>query len=97
MKKKYSFRTLMSYKPKDDEYCHYSGLPSVKAYENKKSKITVMKESILKWYPIIIAFTCLLYSVGLGLFGNTAEAMYSAHWPGTILLFSIAINQIKRS
>jgi hypothetical protein len=22
--------------------------------------------------------------------------MYSAHWPGTILLFSIAINQIKK-
>ena len=134
MKKKYSFKTLISYKPKDDEYCHYSGLPSVKAYdskrnikskmikkewfwvsrqnedhchysglpspmayESKKSKITVMKKSILKWYPIIIAFTCLLYSVGLGLYGNTAEAMYSAHWPGTILLFSIAINQIKRS
>ena len=96
MKKKYSFRTLMSYKPKNDEYCHYSGLPSVKAYESKKSKITVMKESILKWYPIIIAFICLLYSVALGLYGNTAEAMYSAHWPGTILLFSIAINQIKR-
>ena len=97
MKKKYSFKTLISYKPKDDEYCHYSGLPSVKAYESKKNKISVMKESILKWYPIIIAFTCLLYSVGLGLYGNTAEAMYSAHWPGTILLFSIAINQIKRS
>lgn len=97
MKKKYSFRTLMSYKPKNDEYCHYSGLPSVKAYESKKNKITVMKESILKWYPIIIAFICLLYSVGLGLYGNTTEAMYSAHWPGTILLFSIAINQIKRS
>ena len=96
MKKKYSFRTLMSYKPKNDEYCHYSGLPSVKAYESKKNKITVMKESILKWYPIIIAFICLLYSVGLGLYGNTTEAMYSAHWPGTILLFSIAINQIKR-
>ena len=96
MKKKYSFKTLISYKPKDDEYCHYSGLPSVKAYENKKNKITVMKESILKWYPIIIAFICLLYSVALGLYGNTAEAMYSAHWPGTILLFSIAINQIKR-
>jgi hypothetical protein len=97
MKKKYSFKTLISYKPKDDEYCHYSGLPSVKAYESKKNKITVMKESILKWYPVMIAFTCLLYSVGLGLYGNTAEAMYSAHWPGTILLFSIAINQIKRS
>ena len=97
MKKKYSFKTLISYKPKDDEYCHYSGLPSVKAYESKKNKITVMKESILKWYPVMIAFPCLLYSVGLGLYGNTAEAMYSAHWPGTILLFSIAINQIKRS
>ena len=97
MKKKYSFKTLISYKPKDDEYCHYSGLPSVKAYESKKSKITVMKKSILKWYPIGIAFICMLYSVGLGLYGNTAEAMYSAHWPGTILLFSIAINQIKRS
>jgi hypothetical protein len=96
MKKKYSFKTLISYKPKDDEYCHYSGLPSVKAYESKKNKITVMKKSILKWYPIIIAFICLLYSVALGLYGNTAEAMYSAHWPGTILLFSIAINQIKR-
>ena len=23
---------------KDDEYCHYSGLPSPMAYENKKSK-----------------------------------------------------------
>ena len=88
MKKKYSFKTLISYKPKDDEYCHYSGLPSVKAYESKKSKITVMKKSILKWYPIIIAFTCLLYSVGLGLYGNTAEAMYSAHWPGTCLLYT---------
>ena len=96
MKKKYSFKILESYKPKDDEYCNYSGLPSVKAYENKKSKITIMKKSILKWYPIGIAFICLLYSVGLGLYGNTAEAMYSAHWPGTILLFSIAINQIKR-
>ena len=53
-------------------------------------------EQTLKWYPVGIAFICLLYSVGLGLYGNTAEAMYSAHWSGTILLFSIAINQIKR-
>ena len=97
VKKKYSFKILESYKPNDDEYCHYSGLPSVKAYENKQNKITIMKKSILKWYPIGIAFICLLYSVGLGLYGNTTEAMYSAHWPGTILLFSIAINQIKRS
>jgi len=59
--------------------------------------IDKMKKQVLKWYPIGIAFICLLYSVGLGLYGNTDEAMYSAHWPGTILLFSIAINQINRS
>ena len=86
---------MSTYRKKD--HCHYSGLPSPRAYEKKKSKITIMKETIFKWYPVIIAFMCLLYSVGLGLFGNTAEAMYSAHWPGTILLFAIAINQIYKS
>ena len=55
-----------------------------------------MKDFILKWYPIIVAFACMLYSIGLGLTGMTDEAQYSAHWPGTILLFSIAINQINR-
>lgn len=52
-----------------------------------------VKKLFLKWYPIILAFLCLLYSVGLGLFGMTEEAQYSAHWPGTILLFAIAIRQ----
>ena len=52
-----------------------------------------MKEFILKYYPIIIAFICMLYSIGLGLFGYTEEAQYSAHWAGTILLFAIAIRQ----
>mgnify|MGYP004009552543 CR=1 FL=1 len=63
-------------------------------------KKVVMKEKIknilLDWNAVIIAFICLLYSVALGLSGNTEEAQYSAHWPGTILLFSIAINQIIR-
>lgn len=45
------------------------------------------------WYPIIIAFAALLYSVGMGMNGYTEEAQYSAHWPGTILLFAIAIRQ----
>lgn len=48
---------------------------------------------IQNWYPIIIAFIAMLYSIGLGLFGNIEEAQYSAHWPGTILLFAIAIRQ----
>ena len=87
---------MSAYKRHNKKHCHYSGLPSPMAYENKKSKVTIMKESVLKWYPIIIAFICLLYSVALGLVGNSAEAIYSAHWPGTILLFSIAINQIKK-
>ncbi len=45
------------------------------------------------YYPIILAFICLIYSVALGLFGLTEEAQYSAHWPATILLFAIAIRQ----
>jgi len=52
-----------------------------------------MKNVIIKYYPIIIAFTAMLYSIGLGLVGSTAEAAYTAHWPGTILLFAIAIRQ----
>jgi len=35
----------------------------------------------------------MLYSISLALFGNYDEALYSAHWPGTILLFAIAIRQ----
>ena len=60
-----------------------------------------MKEKVLgmiaKWYPIALAFICLLYSVGLGAFGLVEEAQYSAHWPGTILIFAIAIRQRRRS
>jgi hypothetical protein len=56
-----------------------------------------MKKIILKWYPVILAFLCLLYSVGLGIMGMTDEAQYSAHWPGTILLFAIAIRQRRTS
>ena len=56
-----------------------------------------MKKIIEVYYPIILAFLCLLYSVGLGLSGNTEEAQYTAHWPGTILLFAIAIRQRRRA
>ena len=63
-------------------------------------KKVVMKEKIrnflLDWNAVIIAFILMMYSVILGLSGNIAEAQYSAHWPGTILLFSLAINQIIR-
>ena len=55
-----------------------------------------MKKTLEVYYPIILAFICLVYSVSLGLLGNTAEAQYTAHWPGTILLFAIAIRQRRR-
>tara|TARA_B100000945_G_scaffold315043_1_gene313581 strand:+ start:716 stop:901 length:186 start_codon:yes stop_codon:yes gene_type:complete len=55
-----------------------------------------MKKIIEVYYPVILAFICLIYSVGLGLSGNPAEAQYTAHWPGTILLFAIAIRQRRR-
>ena len=54
---------------------------------------SIMKLFVLKWYPIILAFICMLYSISLGLMGRQDEALYSAHWPGTILLFAIAIRQ----
>ena len=55
-----------------------------------------MKKILEVYYPIILAFICLVYSVCLGLLGNTAEAQYTAHWPGTILLFAIAIRQRRK-
>lgn len=62
----------------------------VKKFEMKKNK---MVNFIQVYYPVLLAFICLIYSVSLGLFGYTEEAQYSAHWPATILLFAIAIRQ----
>ena len=62
----------------------------VKKVEMKKNK---MVNFIQVYYPVLLAFICLMYSVSLGLFGYTEEAQYSAHWPATILLFAIAIRQ----
>tara|TARA_Y100000991_G_scaffold212376_1_gene196346 strand:- start:5825 stop:6043 length:219 start_codon:yes stop_codon:yes gene_type:complete len=59
-----------------------------------------MKKFIQVYYPIILAFICLVYSVSLGILGDyydsqdfTEQAQYTAHWPATILLFAIAIRQ----
>jgi len=62
----------------------------VKKVEMKKNK---MVNFIQVYYPVLLAFICLIYSVSLGIFGYTEEAQYSAHWPATILLFAIAIRQ----
>ena len=36
-----------------------------------------MMKFINTWYPVIIAFICMLYSIGLGISGNTEGAQYS--------------------
>ena len=61
MKKKYSFKTLISYKPKKDEYCHYSGLPSPMAYENKKTN--KMKKDLKT--SILIAMLSMAVLIGM--------------------------------
>ena len=56
-----------------------------------------LKPFIAVYYPVILAFICMLYSIGLHISGLLEEAQYSAHWPGTILLFAIAIRQRRKS
>jgi len=56
-----------------------------------------MRLFILKWYPVILAFICMMYSITLGVLGRQDEALYSAHWPGTILLFALVIRQRRTS
>ena len=55
-----------------------------------------LKDFMIVYYPIVLAFICLLYSVGLSLAGMVEEAQYSANWPGTVLLFAIAIRQRRK-
>jgi len=52
-------------------------------------------KNYIKWMPVLVAFAALLYSVGLGLEGRTEEALYSSHWPATMLLFYLVIDKIK--
>ena len=54
------------------------------------NKIT---DFIKVYYPIMIAFFAMLYSILLGLSGDLESAQYSAHWPATILLFAVALRQ----
>jgi len=107
--KKYAFRTEESYPAKED-YCHYSGLPSPSAYGRddidydgmgNQGRVPIMNEtrkkivSMEKYAMVGLALLVLVYSVCLGLVGMIEEAQYSANWPSTILLFTIAINQIR--
>ena len=52
-----------------------------------------MKNFLQIYYPILIAFVAMMYSIVLGLTGDFDSAQYSTHWQGTILLFAIALRQ----
>lgn len=52
-----------------------------------------ISDFIKVYYPVIIAFLAMLYSIFLGLSGDLESAQYSAHWPATILLFAVALRQ----
>ncbi len=54
------------------------------------------KFNVRKWSPVLIALIALLYSVGLGLMGDIEEAQYSSHWPGTLLLFYLVIDKLRK-
>jgi len=50
----------------------------------------------MKWMPVIIALIALLYSVSLGMRGYVTEALYSSHWPATLLVFYLVIDKISK-
>lgn len=50
----------------------------------------------IKWAPVAIALAALFYSVGLGMNGHIEEALYSSHWPATLLIFYLVIDKINK-
>ena len=53
-------------------------------------------KKFIKWTPVAIALAALFYSVGLGRNGHTDEALYSSHWPVTLLVFYLVIDKINK-
>ena len=53
-------------------------------------------KKVMKWMPVIIALIALLYSVSLGMMGYIKEALYSSHWPVTLLVFYLVIDKINK-
>ena len=51
----------------------------------------------VKLTPLAIALAALFYSVGLGMNGYTDEALYSSHWPVTLLVFYLVIDKVNKS
>ena len=41
----------------------------------------MMNKFLSTYYPILLAFACMLYSIGLHIIGDPEGAQYTAHWP----------------
>ena len=53
-------------------------------------------KKFIKWTPVLIALVALFYSVSLGMNGYVTEALYSSHWPATLLIFYLVIDKINK-
>jgi hypothetical protein len=69
------------------------GFESHLGYKLKKQ---INMKKFIKWTPVAIALAALFYSVGLGMNGHTDEALYSSHWPVTLLVFYLVIDKINK-
>ena len=72
---------------------HYQLICILNNVNYKTISMNKLSDFIKVYYPIILAFFAMLYSIFLGLSGDLESAQYSAHWPATILLFAVALRQ----
>jgi hypothetical protein len=64
---------------------------------NINDPITAMKESLLKYYPVLLAFVSFIFSVSLWFTGNQLEGIFVGIWVPSILSLSAVLNQIREN
>ena len=94
----------------EDDYCHYSGLPSTSSYGNVEIDLKEEQDSTVKneyqknkvmkkleiYYPIILAFVSFLFSVTLWFAGFKDEGMFVGIWVPSILSLATFFNTLKQ-
>ena len=56
-----------------------------------------MKESLLKYYPVLLAFVSFIFSVSLWFTGDQLEGIFVGIWVPSILSLSAVLNQIREN
>jgi len=94
----------------EDDYCHYSGLPSTSSYGNVEIDVKEVQDSTVKneyqknkvmkkleiYYPIILAFVSFLFSVTLWFAGFEDEGLFVGIWVPSILSLATFFNTLKQ-